>query len=67
MKYKVIPLINDQYQVILTTYSYTDSTKTNGSYLASSKDERVVYQGRLSDCEAFIRLSEGGYLNNFTL
>jgi hypothetical protein len=44
MKYKVVPLMDDTYQVI--------DTETNS----------VMHQGSLSDCEAWIRLTERGYM-----
>lgn len=47
---KVISLINDTYQVI----KLEDGV--------CNYECQVLYQGSLSDCEAFIRLTNGGYL-----
>lgn len=50
MNYKVQNLQDNTYQV----YSYPDD--------ADFEDYTCVYQGSLSDCEAFIRLTEQGYM-----
>ena len=47
-KYKVIPLQDSTYQVIQNSEDMSFSN--------------VVYQGSLADCEAWIRLTLGGYL-----
>lgn len=48
MKYKVINLIDNTWQVIRISEILVE--------------DEVMYQGSLSDCEAWIRLREGGYL-----
>ncbi len=51
MKYKVIHLIDNVYQVV-------EMEKKDSEY-----DFNVVFQGSLADCEAFIRLNKEGYMD----
>jgi len=48
---KVVHLINSTYQVIKRYY-------TDGVHF----DSEVVFQGCLADCEAYIRLTDNGYM-----
>ena len=52
MSYRVENLQDDTYQVLQSTreYSYEDF------------DVEVVFQGSLTDCDAYIRLHENGYM-----
>ena len=54
--YKVIPLINDTWQVVTINV-----IKTDGDQFDVYENE-VHHQGNLSDCEAWIRLTNGGYM-----
>ncbi len=47
MEHKVRLFMDDIYQVFELKQYYA---------------EKLVYQGRLADCEAYIRLTEGGYM-----
>jgi hypothetical protein len=60
MKYKVRHLINDTWEVILIIQQYTEIEEESASFL--NTPIRKVYQGSLADCEAYIRLKEGGYM-----
>ncbi len=51
MKYIVQLFQDDTYQVLEIT---------EGEY--DTDNYEVVYQGSLADCEAYIRLKEGGYM-----
>lgn len=54
-EYKVEHLCDDTYQVIRYPFDYY--------YDAITYESRAMeYQGSLSDCEAYIRLKEGGYM-----
>lgn len=53
-KYKVWNLQDDTYQVVKLT---PDPYEPYGG-----EHEEVMYQGSLSDCEAWLRLHEKGYL-----
>ena len=55
MNYEVTNLMNDTYQV----NSYPDD--------ADFEDYNQVFQGSLSDCEAYIRLHEQGYIVRLNL
>ena len=59
MRYKVRYMLDDDYEVIELTPSgdQPDENDTEAKF-----DEQSVYQGRLADCEAYIRLHEGGYM-----
>ena len=52
MEYKVINLKDSTYQVVVFTH-----TEHGDSY-----NTEVKFQGSLSDCEAWIRLTVGGYM-----
>lgn len=61
-KYRVVNLIGDTYQV-----ESQDTVQTNdGDSIALQTQVlppwQMEYQGSLSDCEAYIRLHEGGYM-----
>jgi hypothetical protein len=63
MKYKVRLWQDDIYEVITMRDSYqlNDGIGTTSTYYPS--DEWIqVYKGSLSDCEAYIRLNENGYM-----
>lgn len=51
-KYNVRFLINDIYEVVELIYDINYEVV----------DEISVYKGGLADCEAYIRLKEGGYM-----
>lgn len=53
-KYRVEFLSNSTYQVLEIDYK--------PEYYPEQVNWNVVFQGNLSDCEAFIRLKENGYL-----
>ena len=62
MKYKVQWFMDDEYEVLLLTrnplYDENDWEDLDTSeYIYES-----VFQGSLADCEAYIRLNEGGYM-----
>lgn len=61
MKYKVVLMSDDYYQVV--------KLNPNSKYDENDFDcdepqffEEGVYAGSLSNCEAYIRLHEGGYM-----
>lgn len=56
--FKVINLQGDTYQVIETKVIDRGSDWMR----VESSEGEVRHQGSLTDCEAFIRLKEGGYL-----
>lgn len=56
-KYKVEPLMDTTYQVVEYSDCYVDE---NNRY--AYENITVMFQGSLTDCEAWIRLTEGGYL-----
>ena len=51
---KVRHLQDDKYQVVELVPIYDECHEY--------EDETTLYQGSLSDCEAFIRLRENGYM-----
>ena len=61
MKYKVRFFQDNTYEVIEIT---TTQGKRISAYESENDniEEYKVYQGSLSDCEAYIRLHEGGYM-----
>jgi hypothetical protein len=64
MKYKVRHLINDTWEVIVITQHLINDT---WEFILITQqyteiEEEKVYQGSLADCEAYIRLKEGGYM-----
>lgn len=61
IKYKVRYLFSGKYEVIETTKTFGERI----SVYESSPDivvNKSVFDGSLSDCYAFIKLREGGYL-----
>jgi len=54
IKYKVRLDMDNTYQVI-------EIWRGDRELLGENKEE-VIYSGSIADCEAFIRLKEGGYL-----
>ena len=61
MKYKVRPMMDDNYEVVQLT---TNEKYDENDYDSDEQEfnEESVYQGGLADCEAYIRLNEGGYM-----
>ena len=60
-KYKVVYFENNEYQIFQWDYDIIDPDNifpSNGGYNYSNP----VFQGTLPECDAWIRLSEGGYL-----
>ena len=63
MKYKVRLWQDDTYEVIVSRDNYYFSDGVIHSPVYTSAPEWVqVYKGSLSDCEAYIRLNENGYM-----
>jgi hypothetical protein len=60
-EYKVRLLQDNTYEVIEVVTVYGERTSAYDSE-RSTVTENKVYQGNLSDCEAYIRLHEGGYM-----
>lgn len=60
-EYKVRFFQDDTYEVIeiITTYGERISAYDSEP---DTVEENKVYQGSLADCEAYIRLHEGGYM-----
>lgn len=61
MKYKVRLSMDDNYDVI----ELTPNKKYNENDFDSEEEEfneNRVHSGSLADCEAYIRLHEGGYM-----
>jgi len=63
MKYRVDYHCNNEYSVIEIQYKDDKYTHPMDSGY-EPPDELYVFQGSLSDCESYIRLHEGGYINN---
>jgi hypothetical protein len=64
MKYKVRLWQDDIYEVIVSHDSYYFSDGVNRTTAYTSTSEWIqVYKGSLSDCEAYIRLHEQGYMD----
>lgn len=61
MKYKVRFMMDEKYQVVKLTKNEKDDQNDYDSY-EKGFNEQIVYQGRLADCEAYIRLNESGYM-----
>jgi hypothetical protein len=51
-------MMDDNYEVIRIEDTFSDED----TFDEKEHNEESVYQGRLSDCEAYIRLKEGGYM-----
>lgn len=62
MKYKVRFWQDNEYEVIKISYSHRTYT-TAGFYVPTAVNEEQVFKGSLSDCEAYIRLHENGYMD----
>lgn len=60
-KYKVRFFENDTYEVIEVITTYGERINAYES-VSDTVEENQVYQGALADCEAYIRLKEGGYM-----
>jgi len=58
--YKVRFFQDDEYEVVSITYPQTDTFTTTSPY--DGRTELQVFKGSLSDCEAWIRLHEKGYM-----
>lgn len=52
-------MMDDTYEVILKDEQLIFDELPDEDYWP---EEESVYQGRLTDCEAYIRLKEGGYM-----
>lgn len=60
-KYRVNLLKDNNYEVIETTITYGKKISAYDSE-PSKVEKNKVFQGTLADCEAYIRLCEGGYM-----
>jgi hypothetical protein len=61
MNYKVRFMMDDSYEVVeLTPNEKYDLNDFDSDELEFN--EQSVYQGSLANCEAYIRLHEGGYM-----
>ena len=60
-EYKVRFFQDNTYEVIEIVTTYRERTSAYDSE-PDIVEENKVYQGGLSDCEAYIRLHEGGYM-----
>ena len=60
-EYKVRFFQDNTYEVIEIITIYGERTSTYDSE-PDTVEENKVYQGRLADCEAYIRLHGGGYM-----
>jgi len=60
-EYKVRFFQDNTYEVIEIVTTYGERTSAYDSE-PNTVEENEVYQGSLSDCEAYIRLHEGGYM-----
>lgn len=59
VKYKVNNYVDDIWEVL--SLGYIDYYSPECEFIYYDTPEKV-YKGSLSDCEAFIKLKEGGYL-----
>jgi len=66
MKYKVEHLLDNTYKVLEKSYvgaNYTSKFPPRTmAEIASEETWNTVFQGSISDCEAWIRLNEQGYM-----
>ena len=60
-EYKVRFFKDNIYEVIEIVTTYGERTSAYDSK-PDTVEENKVYQGGLADCEAYIRLYEGGYM-----
>jgi hypothetical protein len=63
-KYKVRFFQGNTYEVIEIVTTYGERTFAYDSE-PDTVEENKVFQGGLADCEAYIRLQEGGYMYGF--
>jgi hypothetical protein len=63
-EYKVRFFQGNTYEVIEIVTTYGERTSGYDSEL-DTVEENKVFQGGLADCEAYIRLQEGGYMYGF--
>ena len=60
-EYKVRFYMDNTYEVWKITTTYGERTSAYDGE-PNKVEEESVYQGSLSDCDAYIRLHEGGYM-----
>lgn len=60
-EYNVIIVDNEVYAVIEKTITYGERTSAYDTE-PDNIQEYIIYRGCLSDCYAFIKLKEGGYM-----
>lgn len=60
-KYRVGLYMDNTYEVFKITTKYGERTSAYESD-PNEVNEESMYQGSLADCEAYIRLHEGGYM-----
>lgn len=58
IEYKVRFMMDDNYEVVRIENTFSSEDE----YDENEFKEESVYQGRLADCESYIRLKEGGYM-----
>lgn len=63
-KHKVRFFQDNTYEVIEIVTTYGERTSVYDSE-PDTVEENKVFQGGLADCEAYIRLQEGGYMYGF--
>ena len=63
-EYKVRFFQGNTYEVIEIVTTYGERTSAYDSE-SDTVEENKVFQGGLADCEAYIRLQEGGYMYGF--
>jgi|SanBayMetagenome_1026888.scaffolds.fasta_scaffold64701_2 hypothetical protein len=63
-EYKVRFFQGNTYEVIEIVTTYGERTSAYDSE-PDTVEENKVFQGGLADCEAYIRLQEGGYMYGF--
>ena len=63
-EYKVRFFQGNTYEVIEIVTTYGERTSGYDSE-RDTVEENKVFQGGLADCEAYIRLQEGGYMYGF--
>jgi hypothetical protein len=63
-EYKVRFFQGNTYEVVEIVTTYGERTSAYDSE-PDTVEENKVFQGGLADCEAYIRLQEGGYMYGF--
>lgn len=58
IEYKVRFMMDDTYEVVRIENTFLNEYE----YDENEHKEESVYQGRLADCEAYIRLKESSYM-----